>query len=129
MDTQSDVLVEIDKLVVQFKTGQEVNTVVNGVSLNIERGETLALVGESGSGKTVTAMSILRLLPSPPAQWPSGEIRYDNRDMLQLNESALREMRGNRIGVIFQEPMMSLNPLHTVGKQIAEVLRIHKVWT
>lgn len=119
-------LVEIDKLVVQFKTGQEVNTVVNGVSLEIRRGETLALVGESGSGKTVTAMSILRLLPAPPAQWPSGEIRYDDRNMLTLNESALREMRGNRIGVIFQEPMMSLNPLHTVGKQIAEVLRIHK---
>ena len=118
-----DTLVEVDQLVVQFKTGQEVNTVVDGVSFNIERGETLALVGESGSGKTVTAMSILRLLPSPPAQWPSGEIRYDNRDMLTLNESALREMRGNSIGVIFQEPMMSLNPLHTVGKQIAEVLR------
>lgn len=122
----TEILVEIDKLVVQFKAGQDVNTVVNGVSLEIRRGETLALVGESGSGKTVTAMSILRLLPSPPAQWPSGEIRYDERDMLILNESALREMRGNRIGVIFQEPMMSLNPLHTVGKQIAEVLKIHK---
>ena len=122
----SDVLVDINNLVVQFKAGAEITQVVNGVSLNIRRGETLALVGESGSGKTVTAMSILRLLPSPPAQWPSGEIRYDNRDMLTLSESALREMRGNRIGVIFQEPMMSLNPLHTVGKQIAEVLRIHK---
>ena len=122
----SDNLVEIDNLTVQFKQGDTANTVVFKVSLEIKRGETLALVGESGSGKTVTAMSILRLLPSPPAQWPSGEIRYDGRDMLTLSERDLREMRGNRIGVIFQEPMMSLNPLHTVGKQIAEVLQIHK---
>ncbi|PWQ99562.1 ABC transporter ATP-binding protein [Leucothrix arctica] len=128
IDTTSatDNLVEIDNLTVQFKQGESTNTVVSSVSLAVKRGETLALVGESGSGKTVTAMSILRLLPSPPAQWPSGEIRYDGRDMLTLNERDLREMRGNRIGVIFQEPMMSLNPLHTVGKQIAEVLQIHK---
>ncbi|RVU86660.1 ABC transporter ATP-binding protein [Leucothrix sargassi] len=122
----SENLVEIDQLTVQFKQGDTANTVVNNVSLEIKRGETLALVGESGSGKTVTAMSILRLLPSPPAQWPSGEIRYDGRDMLTLSERELREMRGNRIGVIFQEPMMSLNPLHTIGKQIAEVMQIHK---
>ncbi len=122
----SDNLVEIDNLTVQFKQGESANTVVSTVSLEIKRGETLALVGESGSGKTVTAMSILRLLPSPPAQWPSGEIRYDGRDMLTLKDRDLREMRGNRIGVIFQEPMMSLNPLHTVGKQIAEVMQIHK---
>jgi microcin C transport system ATP-binding protein len=94
--------------------------------MTIRRGETLALVGESGSGKTVTAMSILKLLPSPPALWPSGEIRFDGQNMLTISEGVLREMRGNRIGVIFQEPMMSLNPLHTVGKQIAEVLQIHK---
>jgi len=119
-------LVEIDRLTVQFKVGEAVNTVVSDVSMTIRRGETLALVGESGSGKTVTAMSILKLLPSPPALWPSGEIRFDGQNMLTISDSVLREMRGNRIGVIFQEPMMSLNPLHTVGKQIAEVLQIHK---
>ena len=119
-------LVEIDHLTVQFKVGEAVNTVVSDVSMTIRRGETLALVGESGSGKTVTAMSILKLLPSPPALWPLGEIRFDGQNMLTISDSVLREMRGNRIGVIFQEPMMSLNPLHTVGKQIAEVLQIHK---
>ncbi|PWQ98252.1 microcin ABC transporter ATP-binding protein [Leucothrix pacifica] len=106
--------------------GDEVNEVVKGVSLDVHRGETLAIVGESGSGKTVTAMSILKLLPSPPAQWPSGEIRYQGENVLALSESKLRAMRGYKVGVIFQEPMMSLNPLHTVGKQIAEVLKIHK---
>ena len=119
-------LVEIDHLTVQFKVGATTNTVVSDVSMTIRRGETLALVGESGSGKTVTAMSILKLLPSPPAQWPSGEIRFDGSNILVMKDSVLREMRGNRVGVIFQEPMMSLNPLHTVGKQIAEVLQIHK---
>jgi len=124
--TQVDKLVEIDKLTVQFKMGGDVNEVVKGVSLDVYRGETLAIVGESGSGKTVTAMSILKLLPSPPAQWPSGEIRYQGENVLALSESKLRAMRGYKVGVIFQEPMMSLNPLHTVGKQIAEVLKIHK---
>ncbi|WP_245929638.1 ABC transporter ATP-binding protein [Leucothrix pacifica] len=124
--TQIEKLVEIDKLTVQFKMGDEVNEVVKGVSLDVHRGETLAIVGESGSGKTVTAMSILKLLPSPPAQWPSGEIRYQGENVLALSESKLRAMRGYKVGVIFQEPMMSLNPLHTVGKQIAEVLKIHK---
>lgn len=119
-------LVEIDHLTVQFKVGEATNTVVSDVSMTIRRGETLALVGESGSGKTVTAMSILKLLPSPPAQWPSGEIRFDGSNILAMKDRVLREMRGNRVGVIFQEPMMSLNPLHTVGKQIAEVLQIHK---
>ena len=119
-------LVEIDNLTVQFKMGDEINKVVKGVSINVQRGETLALVGESGSGKTVTAMSILKLLPSPPAQWPSGEIRYEGENVLALSDSKLRGMRGYKVGVIFQEPMMSLNPLQTVGKQIAEVLKIHK---
>lgn len=119
-------LVEIDNLTVQFKMGEEINEVVKGVSIDVRRGETLAIVGESGSGKTVTAMSILKLLPSPPAQWPSGEIRYEGNNVLALSDSELRAMRGYKVGVIFQEPMMSLNPLHTVGKQIAEVLKIHK---
>lgn len=96
------------------------------MNLTIHKGETLALVGESGSGKTVSAMSILKLLPSPPAQWTSGKIMYQQEDMLSLNESRLRNLRGNQIGVIFQEPMMSLNPLHTVEKQLAEALNIHR---
>ncbi|MEZ5450531.1 MAG: ATP-binding cassette domain-containing protein [Thiolinea sp.] len=99
---------------------------MNRISFDIQRGETLALVGESGSGKSVTALSILKLLPSPPAQWPEGEILFEGRDVLKMPEAGLRLMRGSDVGVIFQEPMMSLNPLHTVEKQLAEVLFLHK---
>ncbi|MEZ5535611.1 MAG: ABC transporter ATP-binding protein [Thiolinea sp.] len=118
-------LVSLKNLSVRFKQGSTAQQVVNAISFDIQRGETLALVGESGSGKTVTAMSILRLLPSPPASW-QGEILFDGRNVLDMPESALRFMRGNDVGVIFQEPMMSLNPLHTVEKQLAEVLYLHK---
>ncbi|MCB1621851.1 MAG: ABC transporter ATP-binding protein [Thiothrix sp.] len=122
-----DVLVSIRNLSLEFRTGTEAaHQVVNHVSFDIHKGETLALVGESGSGKTVTALSILRLLPSPPAHWTHGEIWFDGQDMLKLPEAALRAIRGNRVGVIFQEPMMSLNPLHTVEKQLAEVLWLHQ---
>ncbi|HPE61423.1 MAG TPA: ABC transporter ATP-binding protein [Thiolinea sp.] len=129
MSLSENNLVTINKLRLEFRSGiasGPANPVVNQVSFAIRRGETLALVGESGSGKTVTALSILRLLPSPPAHWSSGEILFDGQDMLKLPEAALRAIRGNRIGVIFQEPMMSLNPLHTVEKQLAEVLWLHR---
>jgi len=99
---------------------------VRGVSFDIARGETLALVGESGSGKSVTALSILKLLPYPPAFHPRGSIRFDGQELLSAPEEALRKVRGNDIAMIFQEPMTSLNPLHTVEKQVRETLLVHR---
>ena len=99
---------------------------VNGVSFDVRRGETLAVVGESGSGKSVTALSILGLLPMPPARIEAGRIRFGERDLLTLPESAMRDVRGNSISMIFQEPMTSLDPLMTVGRQIAETIEIHQ---
>ena len=119
-------LVEVRDLAVEFVTGDQVQRVVEGVSFDIRKGETLALVGESGSGKSVTAHSILRLLPYPLARHPHGEIHFHGQDLIKADEKAMRKIRGNRIAMVFQEPMTSLNPLHTVGKQINEVLEIHK---
>jgi microcin C transport system ATP-binding protein len=102
---------------------------VRGVSFSIARGETLALVGESGSGKSVTALSILQLLPRPPARHPSGSVRFGGTELLGAPEATLEAVRGNRIAMVFQEPMTSLNPLHTVAKQVAETLVVHKNMT
>ena len=121
-----DNLVEIRDLSVAFVSGDNSRSVVKHISFDIRRGETLALVGESGSGKSVTAHSILRLLPYPLAQHPSGSITYAGQDLLKLNEKKLRGIRGNRIAMVFQEPMTSLNPLHSIEKQINEVLALHK---
>ncbi|AEF22219.1 ABC transporter ATP-binding protein [Pseudomonas fulva] len=121
-----DNLVEIRDLSVAFVSGDNSRSVVKHISFDIRRGETLALVGESGSGKSVTAHSILRLLPYPLAQHPSGSITYAGQDLLKLSEKKLRGIRGNRIAMVFQEPMTSLNPLHSIEKQINEVLALHK---
>ena len=110
----------------RFHVPEGVVRAVNGVSFDVHRGETLAVVGESGSGKSVTALSILGLLPSPPARIESGRIRFGGRDLLTLPESAMRDVRGNSISMIFQEPMTSLDPLMTVGRQIAETIEIHQ---
>ncbi|WP_286917698.1 MULTISPECIES: ABC transporter ATP-binding protein [Pseudomonas] len=123
---RQDNLIEVRDLAVEFVAGESRQRVVENISFDIRRGETLALVGESGSGKSVTAHSILRLLPYPLAQHPSGTIAYNGRDLLTLPEKQLRQIRGNRIAMIFQEPMSSLNPLHNIGKQIGEVLALHK---
>ncbi|WP_165674439.1 ABC transporter ATP-binding protein [Metapseudomonas otitidis] len=122
----SENLIEIRDLSVAFSAGNTTQTVVEGVSFDIRKGETLALVGESGSGKSVTAHSILRLLPYPLASHPTGHIRYGGNDLLRLPEARLRGIRGNRIAMVFQEPMTSLNPLHCIEKQINEVLALHK---
>ncbi|MEG4317263.1 ABC transporter ATP-binding protein [Pseudomonas sp. FIP_A4] len=119
-------LIEVRELAVEFTHGSQAQRVVEGASFDIRRGETLALVGESGSGKSVTAHSILRLLPYPLARHPAGQILYGGEDLLQADEKRMRGIRGNRIAMVFQEPMTSLNPLHTVGTQINEVLEIHK---
>ncbi|MBB1201611.1 microcin C ABC transporter ATP-binding protein YejF [Enterobacteriaceae bacterium 89] len=122
--TQS--LLTIDDLSVAFTSRGESRTVVSDLSLKIEAGETLALVGESGSGKSVTALSVLRLLPVPPVTYPTGDIRFHGESLLHADERVLRGIRGNRIAMIFQEPMVSLNPLHSLEKQLYEVLSLHR---
>jgi peptide/nickel transport system ATP-binding protein len=119
----------VDGLHVRFRTSEGVVRAVNGVSFEVRRGETLAVVGESGSGKSVTALSILGLLPSPPAQIEGGHIWFDERDLTTLSETAMRRIRGNAISMIFQEPMTSLDPVMTVGRQIAEAIEIHQGMT
>ena len=119
-------LLSIEDLSVEFISGENVQRAVNNINFSINKGETLALVGESGSGKSVTAHSILRLLPYPLARHPSGKIIYQGKDLLAAAPEYLRKVRGNRIAMIFQEPMSSLNPLHTIEKQINEILILHK---
>ena len=115
-------LLTVNHLAVAFQDRR----VVEDISLQIDAGETLALVGESGSGKSVTALSIMRLLPQPPVNYPQGEILFNGQDILQASERTLRGLRGNQMAMIFQEPMVSLNPLHNVEKQLYEVLSVHR---
>ncbi|WP_337010070.1 microcin C ABC transporter ATP-binding protein YejF [Pantoea sp. AS142] len=119
-------LLAINHLSVAFRQGERLRQVVNDVSLRIDEGETLALVGESGSGKSVTAMSVMRLLHEAAVVYPRGEILFNGEDLLRTREQRLRAIRGNQIAMIFQEPMVSLNPLHTVEKQLYEVLSLHR---
>ncbi|MGF1700122.1 ABC transporter ATP-binding protein [Photobacterium makurazakiensis] len=119
-------ILTIENLSVGFQSGKSINQVTQDVSLAIHKGETLALVGESGSGKSVTANAILRLLPKSSARYLDGHVKYDQTDMMTCSEREMRRMRGDRIGMIFQEPMMSLNPLHKVGRQLCETLAIHR---
>ncbi len=119
-------LLSINKLSVDFTQGENVHHAVSNACLDIFPGETLALVGESGSGKSVTALSVMKLLPYPAASHPSGNISFKGISILDADTKTLRSIRGNRISMIFQEPMTSLNPLHTIEKQIGEVLYLHK---
>ena len=119
-------LLEIKNLTVHYETDTGVVEAVNGIDLSIEKGETLGLVGETGAGKTTTALSILRLLPTPPAAVKSGEILLNGRDILKMKDSELRQIRGNEISMIFQDPMTALNPILRVGDQIAEVIALHQ---
>jgi peptide/nickel transport system ATP-binding protein len=119
-------ILEIADLRTWFFTRDGIVRAVDGVSFHVFPGETLAVVGESGCGKSVTALSILRLIPSPPGRIVSGSIRFGGRDLLGLSEAAMRQVRGNEISMIFQEPMTSLNPVLTIGHQIAETLTLHQ---
>ncbi|MET3792014.1 ABC transporter ATP-binding protein [Aquamicrobium terrae] len=119
-------LLSVRDLSVAFSQGGQTSLAVDHVSFDIAKGETLALVGESGSGKSVSALSVLKLLPYPPASHPSGQILFGGKDLMALDENALRKVRGNKITMIFQEPMTSLNPLHTIEQQIVEVLKLHR---
>jgi microcin C transport system ATP-binding protein len=119
-------LLDVRNLSVAFRHGDSESLVVDEVSFTLQAGRTLAIVGESGSGKSVTALSIVRLLAAN-ARHPSGEVLFNGEDMLQVSEDRLREIRGAQISMVFQEPMTSLNPLHTIGKQVAEILTQHGV--
>jgi len=119
-------LLEIKNLQTHFHTRDGVTRAVDGVSLSVQPGETLGVVGESGCGKSVTALSVLRLLPEKIGRIAGGEVLFEGTDLLQLDEREMRGIRGNRIAMIFQEPMTSLNPVLTVGFQVAESVRIHQ---
>jgi oligopeptide/dipeptide ABC transporter ATP-binding protein len=119
-------LIEVKNLRTSFFTPEGEVRAVDGVSLEIGEGKTLGLVGESGCGKSVTSLSIMRLVPSPPGRIVGGEILYRGRDLLKLSNEEMRKMRGNEISMIFQEPMTSLNPVFTVGNQIGEAIRLHQ---
>ncbi|MAN81287.1 MAG: microcin ABC transporter ATP-binding protein, partial [Magnetovibrio sp.] len=112
-------LLEIDDLHVTFGAGDGAVTAVQGASLTIDKGETHALVGESGSGKSVTALSVMQLLPYPLARHPKGSIKFNGGELMGAPGGVLRKIRGNQIAMIFQEPLTSLNPLHSIEKQIA----------
>ncbi|AWW35609.1 ATP-binding cassette domain-containing protein [Streptomyces cadmiisoli] len=118
-------LLEIKNLSVDFRLETSVVHAVRGVSFDVRAGETLAVVGESGSGKSATALSVLRLNPSPPCMYTGGEIRFEGRDLLKLSEKELGRIRGRDIAMVFQDPMTCLDPLQRVGAQVAEVLRHH----
>ena len=123
---QASPLLRVEALSLSFSTDAGWVRVVEDVSFEVHRGRTVGLVGESGCGKSVTAMTLLRLLPSPPSHIDGGRILFDGEDLSRLGEHQLRSVRGNRIGMVFQEPMTSLNPTLSVGFQIAEVLRLHR---
>lgn len=118
-------LLQIDQLQVHFRTPGGVVRSVNGISFEVNAGETVAIVGESGCGKSVTSMAVLRLVPTPPGRI-AGRILFEGRDLLQASEEQMRELRGNEISMIFQEPMTSLNPVLTIGQQIGETLQLHQ---
>jgi len=119
-------LLEVNKLITSFDTERGMLRAVDQVSFSIPHGKTVGIVGESGCGKSVTAMSIVRLLPQPSGKVLGGEIRFKGEDLLHASDKRLRQVRGGEIGVIFQEPMAALNPVHRIGRQVAEVFRIHK---
>ena len=120
-------LLSIKDLSVEYHAGGEIVYAVNHVNLTVLKGETIGLVGETGAGKTTIGKSIMRILPDPPAKVKSGEIFYRGEDLLTMPEKAVRKIRGKRIAMIFQDPMTALNPMFTIGKQIAEVIQIHEM--
>ena len=125
----NDKLLDIENLRVNFHLPEGIARAVDGISFDLAAGETLGLVGESGCGKSVTALSILGLVPSPPGQIGAGRIRFEDRNLLRLDAEQLRRIRGREISMIFQEPMTSLNPVLPIGRQVAEPLMIHKAFS
>ena len=119
-------LLEVRNLHTEFRTGAGLVRAVDGISYTVEPGETVAIVGESGSGKSVSALSIMRLIPDPPGRITEGEVMFGGRDLMSLSEEEMRRVRGSEIGMVFQEPMTSLNPVLTIGRQITETLEQHQ---
>jgi peptide/nickel transport system ATP-binding protein len=122
----ADAVLDVAGLRTELSVGHGVIKAVDGMSFALERGETLAIVGESGCGKSMTALSLMRLVPEPPGKIVGGSVKLDGRDLLQVDEAAMRAVRGNDISMIFQEPMTSLNPVLSIGRQIAETLTLHQ---
>ena len=125
MSTNNGNLLEVRDLRTYFHTEDGTVKAVDGVTFNLHRGETLGIVGESGSGKSVTNLSIIRLIESPPGQIVSGEVIFDGRDILKLTEDEVRQIRGRRIAMIFQDPMTSLNPFMKISRQLMEMTQLH----
>jgi len=119
-------MLKIENLQIGFQNSSGITPALKGVSLQLGRGETLAIVGESGSGKSVTALAITRLLPTPPAVYEGGRIEFEGRDLLKVSDAELRRVRGGKIAYIFQEPSTSLNPVYTIRSQIAEMIQLHR---
>ena len=126
MIRETENLLEVDKLITSFETERGLLRAVDQVSFSVPVGKTLGIVGESGCGKSVTAMSIIRLLPQPAGKILGGHVYFKGQDLLRASDSEIRKIRGGEIGVIFQEPMSALNPLHRIGHQVSEIFRIHK---
>src|SRR6266498_50121 len=118
-------ILKVEDLETQFRTQDGIVHAVNGVSFNLKEGETLGIVGESGCGKSVTMMSMMRLIPSPPGKVVAGRAFYQGKDLLKLSDNEIRDIRGAQISVIFQDPMTSFNPVLTIGRQVSEPLEIH----
>ena len=125
MSPGADIILEVDKLITSFETDRGMQRAVDQVSFTVPRGKTVGIVGESGCGKSVTAMSIIRLLPQPAGRILGGQVRFNGLDLVRASDAEMRATRGGDIGVIFQEPMTALNPVHRIGRQIAEVFRLH----
>ena len=123
--TQMGKLLEVKNLKVQFETSDGIVKALNGIDISLDEGMTLGLVGETGAGKTTLAKSIMRIVPQPPGKIVSGEILYDGNDILKMDKNEIRKIRGQHISMIFQDPMTSLNPVMTVGDQIAETIKTH----
>ena len=126
MAQESDLVLEVKNLKTVFFTNSGLFKAVDDLSFSVRRGETLAIVGESGCGKSVTALSLMRLVPDPPGRIVGGSISLEGTDLLALDEAEMRKIRGNRISMIFQEPMTSLNPVIRIGDQIVEAVRLHR---
>jgi len=124
--TQNQTLLSVENLSTSFFGEEGVATAVQNVSFSIEKGKTFALVGESGCGKSVTALSIMKLVPAPQGRIVGGKITFQGQNLLSLSEKQMREVRGNKIAMVFQEPMTSLNPVFTIGNQIAEAIKLHQ---
>ena len=119
-------LIDVSNLKTEFHTQDGIVHAVNGVSFAVDEGETLGLVGESGCGKSVSMLSVMRLIPMPPGKISSGQVLFQGQDLLKLSDEEMRQIRGNKISMIFQEPMTSLSPLHTIGDQIMEAIELHQ---